>query len=462
MVALLEYKRIHFIGIGGAGMCGLAEILHLRGYTVTGSDASQNQKTDQLSALGIHLSTHHDANNIHNIDAVVYSSAIKENNVELQAARKAGLPCVKRGELLAELFNAQYGIAVAGTHGKTTTSSLVSHLFLHAKLDPSFVVGGVLHEVSSSARLGHSDYFVAESDESDQSFLYLKPKIGIITNIDEDHLENYQGDFNQLKKAFLNFIHNIDPEGLVILCLDDPVIAELLPEIKRSYVTYGFSEKADYRASNFSPSGLMTHFNFEHKGRSRSAGLKLPGKHNVLNALAVIALSDYLNLDPKICLEALENFPGVGRRFQFHGKYALPKGEVQVYEDYGHHPNEIKATILAAKNAWPNSRVAVVFQPHRYTRTRDLMKEFAEVLSSADVLILLEIYSAGEAEIPGVNSQALVDLINQRETISAKLISMIDNLSGELSQLLQPGDIVLFQGAGSVGQMAKSFISPNG
>ncbi len=461
-MALLDKKRIHFIGIGGAGMCGLAEIAFLQGYTVSGSDASSNQATDRLAKMGIRLSTSHDASNLKNAEAVVYSSAVKDHNVELQAARQAGLLCVKRGELLAELFNAKFGIAIAGTHGKTTTSSLVSHLLLHANLKPTFVIGGILNEVGSSAYLGSSNYFVAESDESDKSFLYLRPKIAIITNIDEDHLENYNGDFNELKKGFLDFIHNVDPKGLVIVCLDDPIIAELIPKIKRPIITYGFSEKADYRARDFSAKGLSTFFKVERKGKLTSLSLNLPGIHNVLNALAVIVLAEHLKVPEENYLEAMAHFAGVGRRFQYHGNYSLPKGEVQVYEDYGHHPNEIKATIQAAKHAWPDSRVAVIFQPHRYTRTRDLMEEFAKVLLDADVLVLLDIYSAGETEIPGITSQVLVDLINAHEKIPAKLIRIIEDLNAELRKLLQPGDIVLFQGAGSVGQMAKLFISRNG
>jgi UDP-N-acetylmuramate--alanine ligase len=461
-VALLDHKRIHFIGIGGSGVSGLAEIAYLQGYSVTGSDASSNANTDRLAHLGIALSTEHDASHIQNTDAVVYSTAIKENNVELKAAREANLPCMRRGEFLAELFNLKYGIAVAGTHGKTTTSSLISHTLLYVGLNPTFVIGGVLKEVGSSAYLGDRDYFVAESDESDGSFLWLKPKVAIVTNIDRDHLENYQGDFNELKKAFLKFIHNVVVDGLVILCLDDPIVAELIPEIKRPYVTYGFSEKADYCARDFLPNGLKTQFSVTHAGKTRSINLTLPGVHNVLNAMAVIALADYLKVPEGKIEEALGSFKGVGRRFQFHGEYPVHAGLAQVYEDYGHHPNEVKATIQAAKDAWPQARVVVVFQPHRYTRTRDLMQEFVQVLLRADVLVLLDIYPAGEPEIPGINSEVLLNLINQYNKVPAKLIQVLDNLNSELNDLLQAGDIVLFQGAGSIGQMAKKFISHSG
>lgn len=452
-------QKIHFIGIGGIGMSALAELMQAQGHQVSGSDRVGNNNTERLQNLGVHLSTNHSNDNINGCDIVVYSSAISDENCEMKTAKQKGIPMIKRGQLLATLFNKEFGIAVAGTHGKTTTSSMIAHLLLHAGMDPTYAIGGILHQKGSPAYLGKSNYFVAESDESDGSFLLLNPKIAVVTNIDEDHLENYEGDFKKLTSAFLQFIHNIDEDGLAIICIDNPIIKSLIPQIKRPFITYGFDETADYQAKNFSAKGLVSWFDCQRNDYLTEVCLSLPGRHNVSNATAVIALAEYLNIDEDVWLDALAHFGGVGRRFEYHGKYSLPEGCAEIYEDYGHHPNEIKATISAAQLAWPHSRLVLVFQPHRYTRTRDLMQEFADVLSEVDELILLEIYSAGEAEIQGVSSKALHQLIMQKGKVKPKLILDDKQLDDALQTLLQDNDIVIFQGAGSIGQMAKLVVN---
>ncbi len=449
-------KHIHCMGIGGIGVSAIAEILLHKGYQVSGSDIAENKNIARLQNLGAQIILGHQESNIQNADLAVYSSAISKDNPEFIAAKNAGIPLFQRGQILAELMNTYCGIAVAGTHGKTTTTGLVAYTLLKSGLDPSFAVGGILNDINSPVHIGKGRYFVAEADESDASLLFMDPHFVIVTNIDADHLETYGGNFNQLKQTFIEFLEKLPENGAAILCIDDPHVRDLIPALQCKIITYGFDKSADFSASDFSQQGMRSFFKIKRPNGlpPLSITLNMPGKHNVLNTLATIAVAHCVNINDNLLLKALAEFPGVGRRFQCHGEMAVPGGSALVIEDYGHHPNEIKATLSAAREAWPDRRIVLVFQPHRYTRTRDLMREFSDVLSEADILVLLEVYSAGEEPIPGINSQALCQMIEKNGRKKPFFVSELNSLPTVLKKILKNDDVVILQGAGSVGTMA--------
>lgn len=447
-------KHIHCIGIGGIGVSGIAEILLAKGYQVSGSDLNPSAILDRLSKLGATIIIGHEASNIEGADVVVYSSAVSEDNPEFQQAQSTGVPLVKRGAMLADLFNVAYGIAVAGTHGKTTTSSILSYVLDANQCEPTFVVGGILNHCGSSAKLGRSNYFIVESDESDASFLYLKPRVVIVTNIDADHMGTYQNDFNILKKAFVDFINSVPNDGLAILCSDDPVIASILPDITAPFMTYGYNSNSDIQIANAEQNGLHIEFDYQDKECSEKVALNMPGRHNALNSVGVIAAAKFLGLDYERVFSALAKFPGVGRRFNVHGEIKAGDGYALLFDDYGHHPSEIKTTLAAAQSAWPDRRIVLVFQPHRYTRTKDLMSDFAAVLADAQVLILLDIYAASELPINGITGEALSKEVALQNKVTPFYVSQLEDLPERLKLILHPNDIVLFQGAGSVGPYA--------
>jgi len=450
-------QRIHFVGIGGAGMSGIAEVLVNQGFKVSGSDLAESRTTRRLQQLGATLFRGHDAKHVEGADVLVVSSAIADENPEVTAARDFRIPVVPRAEMLAELMRFRRGIAVAGTHGKTTTTSLAASLLAEAGLDPTFVIGGLVNAWGSNARLGKGEYLVAEADESDGSFLLLQPVIALVTNIDRDHLEAYEGSFDNLKKAFLEFLHHLPFYGAAVLCLDDEQVAEMIPSVTRAVVTYGLSEGADLRGTDLVQDGRVMHFkaHLPNSAGALDVSLNLPGVHNVRNALGALAIAWELGLDLRPIVASLGSFQGIGRRFAEVGQFRLPDGDVMVVEDYGHHPSELEATINAARNGWPRRRVVAVFQPHRYTRTRDLFDEFSEVLASADVVVLTDIYPAGEDAIDGINSGALCQSIRARGRATPVLISDVLALPSELPAMLEEGDLVLLLGAGNIGQVAQ-------
>lgn len=455
LLLMRRIRRIHFIGIGGAGMGGIAEVLVNQGYHVTGSDIHDNAVTQRLKQLGAAIMLGHAAENIAGADVVVRSTAIADTNPEIAAAHQARIPVVPRAQMLGELMRFRQGIAIAGTHGKTTTTSLVTSLLTEGGLDPTFVIGGLLNSAGTNARLGASRYLVAEADESDASFLYLQPMIAIVTNIDADHMDTYNGDFAQLRKTFIDFLHRLPFYGLAVLCIDDPVVREVLPEVSRPILTYGLSEGADFRAVNIAQQGTKNYFTvIRPNAAPLMITLNLPGQHNVLNALASIAVATELGITDEAIAEALASFSGVGRRFQIFGEYAWNEGEVLLVDDYGHHPREVAATLQAIRAAWPERRLVMAYQPHRYTRTRDLFEDFTQVLSEVDVLVLLEVYAAGEQPIPGADSRALCRTIRQRGKIDPVFVAEPNELPQALQDILKPGDILLTQGAGNIGSIA--------
>ncbi len=457
----LSIRRIHLIGIGGAGMGGIAEVLHNQGFKVSGSDRTQNNMTRRLQAMGVTIYQGHKAEQVADAEVVVRSTAVSEDNEELVYARDHKIPIVMRAQMLAELMRFHHGIAIAGTHGKTTTTSLAASVLAEAGLDPTFVIGGLLNSAGSNARLGQGRFFVVEADESDASFLLLTPIVAIITNIDADHMETYQGDFNRLEQSFLQFIHHLPFYGVVILCIDDPVIRELLPQISRRVISYGTSEDADIRALDIVQQGVQTEFKVKRKGQEKlwSLRLNLAGEHNVLNALSTIALAEILGITDENVACALSEFQGIGRRFQIHGEYQ-PRQDVKVLvvDDYGHHPREVRATLKAARAAWPDRRLVLAYQPHRYTRTRDLFDDFSEVLSTVDVLLLLDVYPAGEEPISGADSRALCRAIRERGRVEPILVGEASQLPQILIDVLQNEDVLLTQGAGSIGGVAKELM----
>lgn len=450
-----KIKHIHFMGIGGIGVSALAEILLKKGYKVTGTDIAPNKNTDRLQKLGVMIQFSHENTCVAQADLAVYSSAIAKTNPEFIAAQKANVKLISRGQMLAEIMTRYKSAAVAGAHGKTTTSGLLAHTFLSAGLDPSFMVGGVLNDIQTPARVGNGNYFVAEADESDASFLFMHPTYMIVTNIDADHLDTYGGSFEQLKKSYLQFIHQLPEDGVAAICIDDPVSRELIPQIKRRIVTYGFSADADYRISDYAQKSTKGYFKIKRPAKSAlSVTLNLPGQHNALNATAVIIISELAAISDAEILKALASFSGVGRRFHLHGEMPLSGGGALLLEDYGHHPSEIKATLSAVRSAWPDRRVVLVFQPHRYTRTRDLMHEFAEVLTEPDLLVLLEVYSAGETPIAGADGKSLLNAIEKINTQKSIFVPVMEDLPSQLKNVLHANDVVIFQGAGNVGAMA--------
>jgi UDP-N-acetylmuramate--alanine ligase len=452
-------RAMHFIGIGGVGMGGIAEVMHHLGFRVSGSDLNSNALTQRLTDLGVQVVKGHSAENVETADVVVVSTAVPEDNPEIMRARELGLPIARRAEMLAELMRFQQGIAVAGTHGKTTTTSLVASLLTTGGLDPTYVIGGRLNSSSTNAYLGQSDWLVAEADESDASFLYLQPVISVVTNIDADHLDTYGGDFEKLKQTFIDFLMHLPFYGLAIVCIDDEHVQDIVGKVARPIRTYGFDESADICAHKVRQSGQRMIFDVKIRegGELNDVVLNLPGRHNVLNALAAIAVSLELAVSTDAIRRALMNFEGIGRRVQPHGLLpCVEGGHATLYDDYGHHPTEVNATISAIRGGWPDKRLVVIFQPHRYTRTRDLFEDFAESLSNTDVLILTEVYSAGEERITGADGRALARAIRNRGAVDPIFVEAIDDVPDALARVMRDGDLVLTLGAGSVGGLAAS------
>lgn len=449
-------RCIHFVGIGGVGMGGIAEVMLNLGYDICGSDLNENAVTQRLTKLGANIYFGHAAENLDDCDVVVVSTAVKEDNPEVIAAHEQRIPVVPRAEMLAELMRFRYGIAVAGTHGKTTTTSLVASILAEGDFDPTFVIGGRLNSAGTNARLGESHYLVAEADESDASFMHLQPMMAVVTNIDADHMETYGGDFEKLRQTFIEFLHHLPFYGLAILCVDDDEIRNVIPQINRPMITYGFSEDADIRATNLKQEGSKTFFSVSKKDNENwlEITLNMPGEHNVLNALAAIAVANEIGVEATAIQSALLKFEGIGRRFQINGEYQVGKAKVMHVDDYGHHPREVDATIQAIRSGWPDKRLVVAFQPHRYTRTRDLFEDFTAVLSSVDVLVLLEVFSAGETVIAGADGRSLARAIRARGQVEPVFVEHIEELATTLKGVLKDGDILLTLGAGSIGAAA--------
>lgn len=447
---------IHFVGIGGAGMCGIAEVLCNEGYQVQGSDIADSRVTEHLRSLGIKVFIGHAAENVRDASVVVVSSAIHQGNPEVAAAVRRRIPVVRRAEMLGELMRYRYGIAVAGTHGKTTTTSLIASIYAKAGLDPTFVIGGLLNSAGTNARLGSSRYLIAEADESDASFLHLQPMVTVVTNIEPDHLDTYGGDFTRLQDTFIEFLHNLPFYGVAVVCIDDPVIEKLLPRIGRTVVTYGVKEGADLQVTDYVPEAGGSRFIIRRRGHSPLAvSLTLPGLHMAKNAAAAVAVAMEEGIDDASIKMALATFEGVGRRFQRYGRFNTGRAVVNLVDDYGHHPSEVAATIRAVREGWPGRRLVMVFQPHRYTRTRDLYEDFVRVLQEVDELVLLEVYSAGEEPIAGADSRHLCRSIRSKGRLEPHFVQSIEEVPAVLEQLLRDDDIVLTQGAGSVTQVCR-------
>ena len=459
--AMRRIDTIHFVGIGGAGMGGIAEVLAFEGYRITGSDIAHSAMTERLIQVGAEVFIGHDENNVKDASVVVVSSAINEQNTEIKAAKAARIPIVRRAEMLAELMRFRHGIAVAGTHGKTTTTSLIASIYAQAGLDPTFIIGGLLNSAGSNAKVGKSDFLIAEADESDASFLHLQPMVSVITNIEEDHMDTYGGSLEKMKDTYVDFIHNLPFYGLAVVCIDSEVAAELIPRFGRPVITYGESAEADYRMLDFSQTANTCSFNVVNKqGESLAVTLNMPGKHNALNATAAIAVAKDQNIANHAILEALTKFEGVGRRFQHYGTFENERGSVMLVDDYGHHPSEVAATIAAVREGWPDKRLVMVYQPHRYSRTRDLYEEFVKVLADVDQLLLLDVYSAGEEPIVGADSKSLCRSLRQRGKEPLHIASSSE-LAGVLADTLQDNDLVLTQGAGNIGQLVKKLAATN-
>ncbi len=457
-------EHIFFVGIGGAGMGGIAEVMLNLGYKVSGSDIQISQMTARLQSMGANIYIGHQGHNLKQVDVVVVSSAININNPEIVLAQQQRIPIIKRAQMLAELMRFRYGIAIAGTHGKTTTTSLIATIFSQANLDPTFVIGGLLNSAGTNAKLGESKYLIAEADESDASFLHLQPTMSVITNIEPDHLDAYDGDFAKMKTAYVEFLHNLPFYGLAVLCGDDPAIQEIIPDIQRKYLTYGIGENNDYVATNISYAINQSQFDVvRHQGEALSVRLNVTGIHNVLNATAAIAIATEEGISDTHILQALDSFAGIGRRFQILGNYGVPPAnqieevatrEVTLVDDYGHHPTEVDMTIAAARSNWPKRRLVMVYQPHRYTRTRDLYEDFVAILSKVDVLLLLDIYSANEEAIEGVDSKALCRSIRQRGKVDPIYVRETSQVYSVLNDIVKDQDVVFLQGAGNIGNIA--------
>lgn len=449
--------HIHFIGIGGVGMGGIAEVLINLGYSVQGSDAKLNSVTERLAGLGARIYLGHDASNLGSADVVVVTSAIPPNNEEVLEAHRRRIPVVQRAEMLAELMRFRYGIAVAGTHGKTTTTSLTASVLAEGGLDPTFVIGGRLSSVNANAKLGDGRYLVAEADESDASFLHLQPMIAVVTNIDADHLQSYEGELGRLKQGFVDFLHNLPFYGVAVMCHDDPNTCELMSGLGRRVMSYGFSEQSDIRAENAQSSGLSSSFVVRRHGRvPLQLTLNLPGRHNILNSLAAVAVATELGVPDEAIQQAFSKFSGIDRRFQLLGTVTTLNGIATFVDDYAHHPTEIEATLKAAREAWPNRRLVVAFQPHRYTRTHELIDDFARALSEVDLLLLTDVYAAGEEPIAGADGRALARAVRSRGIVEPIFIEEIGMLPSVLGGIIEPNDIVLTLGAGNIGAMAQT------
>ena len=451
-------RNIHFVGIGGAGMAGIAEVLVNLGYSVSGTDVKFTGVTERLRSLGARVAEGHAAENLRDADVVVVSSAVAADNPEITAAHARRIPVVRRAEMLAELMRFRYGIAIAGTHGKTTTTSLIASVLAEAGVDPTFVIGGRLASANANAKLGLGEYLVAEADESDASFLHLQPMIAVVTNIDADHLGSYENDLGRLKQGFLEFLHNLPFYGLAVMCSDDANTRELIPSLGRRVASFGFGERSDIRASAVERNGLRTRFNvaFKDGRKPMTIDLNLPGLHNVSNSLAAVAVAQELEIPDAPLKKALAEFSGVDRRLQVQGTVMTAAGLVTFVDDYGHHPTELAATIAAARDAWPGRRLVVCFQPHRYTRTLALLDDFAQVLSTVDALLLTNVYSAGETPLAGADGKSLARAVRVRGTVEPIFIEDLAELPAALAPILQADDVVLTLGAGSIGAAAQT------
>ncbi|WP_332823906.1 UDP-N-acetylmuramate--L-alanine ligase [Ramlibacter sp.] len=463
-------KHIHFVGIGGAGMSGIAEVLRNLGYLISGSDIADSVTLRRLAGLGIQTFVGHAAANVIGADAVVTSTAVQQDNPEVVAARKRKIPIVPRAMMLAELMRLKQGIAIAGTHGKTTTTSLVASVLAEGGLDPTFVIGGKLNSAGANAKLGSGDYIVVEADESDASFLNLFPVMAVVTNIDADHMETYGHDFNNLKKAFLDFLHRMPFYGTAVLCVDDEAVRSIIPDVQCPVTTYGFDEEAQVRAVDVKAVGPQMHFTVR-----RRNGVTLPdlhvklnavGRHNVLNALSAIAIAVELNIPDDAVTKALSEFRGVGRRFQSYGEVPVPAaqggGTFTLIEDYGHHPVEMRATLAAARGAFPDKRIVLAFQPHRYTRTRDCFEDFVQVLGNADVVLLSEVYSAGEEPIVAADGRSLARAVRVAGKVEPQFVGDIAGMPQAVLDTVRDGDVVMCMGAGSIGTVPAKLVELGG
>lgn len=454
-------KRIHFVGIGGSGMSGIAEVLLNQGYQISGSDISINQSIKRLEVAGAEVFIGHSESNVVGADVVVKSSAVTLENKEIVAAHDSGIPVVRRAEMLAELMRYRHGIAVAGTHGKTSTTSLITSIFAEDGRDPTFVVGGRVNSVGTNAKLGGSRYLIAEADESDASFLHLQPLVSVVTNIEADHMETYGFDFDQLKSTYVKFFHNLPFYGLAVVCIDDPVIRDILVDIGRPILTYGFSDDAAYRIHSIKIDQRQSQFVIERPDNKPplDVHLNIPGRHNALNAAAAIAVASDEGIPDASIVNGLEKFSGVGRRFEMIGNYPVNSGDVEgtvmLVDDYGHHPTELNATIQSVRDGWPDKRLVMVFQPHRYTRTRDLYEDFLKVLAGVDVLLMLDVYSAGEDPIIGASSKNLCTSLRQLGEIDPIYVENIEDVPELLAELVEANDLVVTQGAGSVSKLVE-------
>jgi UDP-N-acetylmuramate--alanine ligase len=449
-------QRIHFVGIGGSGMGGIAEVLLNLGYSVQGSDLKPNAVTERLAGLGARISFGHAPENVAGANVVVVSSAVAADNAEVVAAHAARVPVVQRAEMLAELMRFRVGIAIAGSHGKTTTTSLVASILAEGGEDPTFVIGGRLKSADANARLGTGQYLVAEADESDASFLHLQPMMAIVTNIDNDHLVTHGGDFEKLKQSFVDFLHNLPFYGLAVLCRDDRELASVMPRVKRPILTYGVDPTADVRATGIVRDGLRTRFDVVRADRAAPlpVTLNVPGHHNVLNALAAITIASELGIADAAIQSALAHFQGIDRRLQVVAEMQLAVGHVTLVDDYGHHPTEIAATLEAIRQGWPGRRLVLAFQPHRYTRTRDLFDDFAEVLSTVDALVVTEVYAAGEQPIRGADGRSICRAVRTRGRVEPVFVAGLETLHTALGGLLREGDVLVTMGAGHIGAVA--------
>lgn len=455
-------RRIHFIGIGGSGMCGIAEVLLNQGYLITGSDLVRSETSDRLARLGARVAIGQRSENVDGADVVVVSSAIRGDNPELLAAQEQRTPVVARAEMLGELMRYRHGIAVAGTHGKTTTTSLVTSIFEAAGQDPTFVIGGLLNSAGTNARLGASRLLVAEADESDASFLHLQPMVAIVTNIDADHMSTYGGDFSRLKRTFVEFLHRLPFYGLAVLCIDDEHVRSILDDVSRPMITYGFSADADVRAEALEQEGRLIRFRvLRTQGAPLDIEMPLPGQHNVRNALAAIAVATDEGVGDEAIVRGLAQFSGVGRRFQVRDLRARDR-TVTLVDDYGHHPTEVAAVIRTARECWPGRRLVMAYQPHRYSRTRDLFDDFVRVLSDLDLLLLLEVYPAGEDPIAGADGRALARSIRQRGSVDPVFVPEVDQAPAALADLLEDGDVLITQGAGDVSRLVRMLTDAGG
>jgi UDP-N-acetylmuramate--alanine ligase len=457
-------RHVHFVGIGGAGMSGIAEVMHNLGYEVSGSDRRESPITRHLEEIGIRVQIGHSARHVNGSDVLVVSSAIADDNAELVAARSRRIPIIPRAEMLAELMRFRQGIAVAGTHGKTTTTSLIASLLAEGGLDPTYVIGGRLTSTGRHAGLGTGRYLVAEADESDASFLHLQPVIAVVTNIDVDHLDAYNGDFEALKAVFLEFLHHLPFYGLAVVCAEDPGVASVIPKIRKPVATYALESAADYTAHGIETTGMQMQYTVGH-GNERDwlrVTLNLPGRHNVLNSLAAIAVANELGVARERIAAALRRFQGIARRCEVLGMAALGGGRITVVDDYGHHPTEIAATLKAIRAGWPGRRVITIFQPHRFTRTRDLFEDFCRELSRFDAVLMLEVYPAGERSIAGADSRSLCRALRQRGQVDPVFLKKRSDLAAVLPGVVRDGDVLLVLGAGDIGTLGHELIRDHG